>query len=234
MTNIWNTMSQIDTRSITEKKNGFTYLSWSHALRLLKDYVPHAKVIKHTFDVAGIQLPYMRDEAGYAYVMVTVDLGDGDVTTEIMPVLNHANRPIQNPNSFEVNAQLQRCMAKCISMSTGLAIHLYAGEDLPRPVEAVGADSSAQQAASGGSPAGTEPKMSMSGSISNLNNNVNNREASDKPAGLHKPDLPLQRLIEMAPNMESLVKLFNQHKDNLTSIDKDLFTARKKELQHNG
>jgi len=44
--NIWKTMSQIDTRNLVEKKNGFTYLSWSHALKLLKDHVPDAMVTK--------------------------------------------------------------------------------------------------------------------------------------------------------------------------------------------
>ena len=136
--NIWSTMSQIDIRKFTEKKNGFTYLSWSHALRILKEIVPDAEVIKHTFhaDKEGNQiLPYMKDENGYAYVQVTIVIGENK-TSEIMPVLNHSNKPIQNPNSFEVNAQIQRCMAKAISMATGLGIHLYAGEDMPAPTSA--------------------------------------------------------------------------------------------------
>ena len=136
--NIWSTMSQIDIRKFTEKKNGFTYLSWAHALRLLKDHVPNANVEKHKFPQSdGTLLPMMLDSQGYAYVQVTVHLGDGEAdTTEIMPVLNHANKPIQNPNCFEVNAQIQRCMAKAISMACGLGIHLYYGEDTPSPSSA--------------------------------------------------------------------------------------------------
>ena len=133
MNNLWNIMSQIDIRQMTESKNGFTYLSWAHAYRLLKQHAPHAKVTKHLFEVDGRAVPFMRDEQGYAYVQVTVDLGEGNVTAEVMPVLNHANRPIQNPNSFEVNASLQRCMAKAISMACGLGIHLYVGEAVPAP-----------------------------------------------------------------------------------------------------
>ena len=196
---IWAKMSQIDIRSIQERKQGFTYLSWSHAWRLLKENVPHAKVIKHTFEVGGVMLPYMRDGSGFAYVMVTVDLGDGDVTTEIMPVLNHANKPIANPNSFEVNAQLQRCMAKAISMATGLGIHLYAGEDMPRPVEAVGGDNSPQQAVEAQTP-------------------------------LKKTSVSLAQLVKLAPDIEALKDLFGRHKDNLSPEDKELFSARKKEL----
>lgn len=133
--NIWATMSQMDITKFTEKKNGFTYLSWAHALRILKEVAPDAEIIKHTFhaDKEGSQiLPYMKDEHGYTYVQVTVVIGESR-TSEIMPVLNHANKPIQNPNSFEVNAQIQRCMAKAISMSCGLGIHLYAGDDTPSP-----------------------------------------------------------------------------------------------------
>lgn len=224
---VWSKMSQIDIRSIQEKKQGFTYLSWSHALRLLKEHVPHAKVVKHTFDVGGVMLPYMRDEGGFAYVMVTVDLGDGDVTTEIMPVLNHANRPIANPNSFEVNAQLQRCMAKAISMATGLGIHLYAGEDMPRPVEAVGADSSAQQAVEGSVSAtsynSTTKSMSMPSGFADPS-------VAEAQTPLKKTAVPLSQLIKLAPDMDALKDLFHQHKANLSQEDKELFSARKKEL----
>ena len=129
MSKLFATMSQIDISKMTERKNGFTYLSWAHAYRLLRQYCPEAEVIKSVFDMPdGRRLPYMVDEAGYAYVRVTVYI-DSYTCVEIMPVLNHANRPVQNPDSFAVNASLQRCMAKAISMITGLGIHLYCGED---------------------------------------------------------------------------------------------------------
>ena len=219
---VWNTMSQIDIRSIQEKKQGFTYLSWSHALRLLKEHVPHAKVVKHTFEVNGVMLPYMRDEGGFAYVMVTVDLGDGDVTTEIMPVLNHANRPIANPNSFEVNAQLQRCMAKAISMATGLGIHLYAGEDVPRPVEAVGADSSAQQTASGRVSDTNIQSTTKSMSLPNGSANPSVSEAQQP--------VTIEGLRKLAPDMDKLKAIFYERQNELSAQDKMVFSARKKEL----
>jgi len=218
---VWNTMSQIDIRSIQEKKQGFTYLSWSHALRLLKEHVPHAKVVKHTFEVNGVMLPYMRDESGFAYVMVTVDLGDGDVTTEIMPVLNHANKPISNPNSFEVNAQLQRCMAKAISMATGLGIHLYAGEDVPRAVEAVGVDSSTQQTATG--------RVSDTNHKSTKSMSLPSGSADPSVSEAQQP-VTLDGLRKLAPNMDALKSLFYERQDNLSPEDKMIFSARKKEL----
>ena len=139
MSNIWNTLSAIDCSKHVEKKNGFTYLSWAWAWSILKQHYPTAQYTKHLFQVNGNQLPYMLDADGNAYVTVTVKILDGDnpngvsaieSATEIMPVLNHANRPIKNPNSFEVNASLQRCMVKAIA-ALGLGCYIYAGEDMP-------------------------------------------------------------------------------------------------------
>lgn len=139
MTNVWNTLSAIDCSKHVEKKNGFTYLSWAWAWSILKQHYPTAQYTKHLFQVNGNNLPYMMDAEGNAYVTVTVKImpenNSDSITalesaTEIMPVLNHANRPIKNPNSFEVNASLQRCMVKAIA-ALGLGCYIYAGEDMP-------------------------------------------------------------------------------------------------------
>ena len=139
MTNVWNTLSAIDCSKHVEKKNGFTYLSWAWAWSILKQHYPTAQYTKHLFQVNGNNLPYMMDADGNAYVTVTIKImpenNSESITalesaTEIMPVLNHANRPIKNPNSFEVNASLQRCMVKAIA-ALGLGCYIYAGEDMP-------------------------------------------------------------------------------------------------------
>ena len=54
-----------------------------------------------------------------------------------MPVLNYSNKAVQNPDSFQVNTALQRCLAKCCAMH-GLGHYIYAGEDLPQGVEEKG------------------------------------------------------------------------------------------------
>ena len=220
--NIWATMSQMDIRKFTEKKNGFTYLSWAHALRILKEVVPDAEVIKHTFhaDKDGNQiLPYMKDEHGYAYVQVTIVIGENK-TSEIMPVLNHANRPIQNPNSFEVNAQIQRCMAKAISMATGLGIHLYAGEDTPAQTSAR-LDSSRSTAGEGAA------------SANSLQLDGKNRTADvAPPSNFQKPEMSLATKISLCPNMDSLKKLYNEVQLGLSADDRQLFTKRKQELSN--
>ena len=222
---IFATMSQIDTRKIVEKKNGFTYLSWAHALRLLKQHVPDAMVTKHIFKQADdTYLPYMIDAQGYAYVQVTITLGkDQPATTEIMPILNHANRPIQKPNSFEVNASIQRCMAKAISMATGLGLHLYSGEDTPQPSPvSAGLDNSEQKAERG----------ATSGQTVENRNVFNNTERSDVANTPQKITSPLSIADEVAlcPDMESLKALYNRVQLKLSAEDRQLFTRKKQEL----
>jgi hypothetical protein len=66
-------------------------------------------------------------------VSVTVDI-DGETQTEILPVLDYANKSVSQPNSFQVNTALQRCLTKCLAFH-GLGHYIYAGEDLPEGVE---------------------------------------------------------------------------------------------------
>ena len=221
---IFATMSQIDTRKIVEKKNGFTYLSWAHALRLLKQHVPEAAVTKHIFKQADdTYLPYMVDAQGYAYVQVTITLGkDEPATTEIMPILNHANRPIQKPNSFEVNASIQRCMAKAISMATGLGLHLYAGEDMPAPSPvSAGSDSSEQKAERG----------AASGQLAEIRDVFIKEERSDAantPQKIKSP-LSLKDEARLCPDMDALKALYSR-KPKWSAEEMEIFRNRKQEL----
>lgn len=125
----WATLSKVDVSEHCETKGGFTYLSWSWAWSTLKKHYPDATFEKHLFD----GLPYMLDAQGFAFVQVTVTIV-GQSATEILPVLNHSNKPIKNPDSFAVNTALQRCLVKAIAFH-GLGHYVYAGEDLPPGAE---------------------------------------------------------------------------------------------------
>jgi hypothetical protein len=135
MSSVWETLSNIDVNEHTEKKNGLTYLSWAWAWGIVKKHYPKATFTKNLYSSANndCTLPYMIDPAGYAFVSVTVNIED-ESQTEILPVLNHANKAISSPDSFQVNTALQRCLAKCCAMH-GLGHYIYAGEDLPEGVE---------------------------------------------------------------------------------------------------
>ena len=130
MASVWETLSKIDVSAYTESKNGFTYLSWAHAWREIKNIYPQATFNKH-LDNDGT--PVFIDRNGYAYVVVNVSIMTADEhasATEVYPVLNHANKAIQNPTSFEVNKALQRGLTKAMAY-LGLGFSIYVGEDLP-------------------------------------------------------------------------------------------------------
>ena len=107
-----------------EKKGGFAYLSWPYAVAQLRLADPAA-----TWEVRRFNgLPYLATEAGvFVEVAVTVQ---GVTLSQIHPVLDGRNRPIQAPSAFDINSSIQRCLVKAIALH-GLGLYVYAGEDLP-------------------------------------------------------------------------------------------------------
>ena len=127
---VWETLSAIDVNEHVKKKGKFSYLSWAWAWGTLKACYPSSTFEKHTFTSdSAVDVPYMRDSEGQTYVQVSVTV-EGVVLSEVYPVLNHVNKSIANPHSFDVNTALQRCLAKVIAMH-GLGFYIFAGEDLP-------------------------------------------------------------------------------------------------------
>ena len=135
MSSVWETLSKVDVSDHIEKKNGLTYLSWAWAWGIVKKHYPKTTFTKNLYSSANndCTLPYMIDPAGYAFVSVTVDI-EGETQTEVLPVLNHANKAVSQPDSFQVNTALQRCLTKCLAFH-GLGHYIYAGEDLPEGAE---------------------------------------------------------------------------------------------------
>jgi hypothetical protein len=54
----------------------------------------------------------------------------GKPVTMHLPVMDHRNKAIPNPNAFDVNKNMMRCLVKAIACH-GLGLYIYAGEDLP-------------------------------------------------------------------------------------------------------
>jgi hypothetical protein len=133
-TTVWGVLSKIDCSEHTEKKGNLTYLSWAWAWGILKEKYPDASFEKHWFSYGdGYSVPYAMDKQANAYVKVTVTV-EGNPITEVLPVLDNKNKPVQKPNSFNVNTALQRCLTKAIALH-GLGHYIYAGEDLPDVAE---------------------------------------------------------------------------------------------------
>ena len=129
--NVFETLNKIDVSQYTEKKGKFNYLSWSYAVRELLKVCPTATWEVHTFQgVDGTDQPYMKNGTG-AYVQVSVNVDDV-VRSQIHPVLDNRNQTITDPNAFQINTSIQRCLAKAIALH-GLGLYIFAGEDLPEP-----------------------------------------------------------------------------------------------------
>lgn len=117
-------LREVDVTAFVEKKNGLSYLSWAWAVDqlLLRD---NSATWEYRWDNG---VPFTRiGETAMVFCTVTAF---GVSRTAQLPVMNHRNQPIPNPNSFELNTAMQRCLAKAISMH-GLGMFLYIGEDLP-------------------------------------------------------------------------------------------------------
>jgi hypothetical protein len=112
----------------TEKKANLTYLSWAWAWAEALKADPKA-----TFKVEMFGDKCFMDINGTAMVWVTVTMFDKPMTCQL-PVMDHRNKAIVNPDAFQVNTAIMRCMTKALSLH-GLGLYIYAGEDLPDGVE---------------------------------------------------------------------------------------------------
>ena len=126
---MWDTLSGIDVSKHTEKEGKFTYLSWSWAWSEFSKHYPDCdyELSDRTFSDETMEV-YCKMEAfgGGAERAVKRNMW--------LPVLNHQNKPIKNPTSFDVNTAKMRCLVKCLAMY-GLGLYIYAGEDLPEAPE---------------------------------------------------------------------------------------------------
>jgi len=124
---------KINVNDHTEKKNGLTYLSWAWAwAEVLKADPSSTFEVKTFMRDQYTEMPYM-DVNGTGMVWVTVTIF-GKPMTCMLPVMNHRNQPIQNPDAFQVNTAIMRCMTKAVALH-GLSLYIYAGEDLPESDE---------------------------------------------------------------------------------------------------
>lgn len=119
---------QTDITGNVEKKGKFSYLSWPFAVSAFRKACPEGSWTIEDFDGS----PYKTTPAG-CFVIVTVypDTKVEQGFTQVHPVLNNKNKTIMEPDSFQVNTSIQRCLVKAIALATGIGLHLYAGEDLP-------------------------------------------------------------------------------------------------------
>lgn len=124
---------KINVNDHCEKKNGLTYLSWAWAWAEVLKVDPEATWVVHTYGPEGSTEPCMRiGKTAMVHTSVTIK---GLRRECMLPVMDHRNKAIPDPDAFAVNTAIMRCMTKAISMH-GLGLYIYAGEDLPEAEEA--------------------------------------------------------------------------------------------------
>ena len=122
------TLLKTNVNEHTEKKVNLTYLSWAWAWAEALKADPKA-----TFKVEMFGDKCFMDINGTAMVWVTVTIFDKPMTCQL-PVMDHRNKAIQNPDAFQVNTAIMRCMTKALSLH-GLGLYIYNGDDLPSFIE---------------------------------------------------------------------------------------------------
>lgn len=218
----FNQLSSLNLNDKVESKNGLSYVSWANAWKAFKEVYPTAtyRIIKDP----QTNMPYFVDPL--MGIMVFTEVTANGLTYEMwLPVMDSANkamkleayqyqvwnkttrqyenRKVEAASSFDINKTLMRCLVKNLSMF-GLALYIYAGEDMPELIEPT---SEVQ-------PASTPlPKTRKS-----------RKQTGDRYDAI-------RQAINATQSTQDLMVLYQQHPEVANNPQiKALFTARKQEL----
>lgn len=124
----------------TEKKNNLTYLSWAWAWAEALKADPAAN---YRVEMFGDKC--FMDINDTAMVWVTVTMFGKPMTCQL-PVMDYRNKAIPQPDAFQVNTAIMRCLTKALGLH-GLGLYIYAGEDVPEqaPVQKIAPNQGARE-----------------------------------------------------------------------------------------
>ena len=123
---VWQTLSAIDVSQHIEKKGNLSYLSWAWAYGTMMEHYPD---LHYSFEIDKCE------DTGTVEISCVVHIHTGGEKDEVMmrhmwlPVMDHRNKAIANPDKFAINSSKMRCLVKCFAMF-GLGHYIYAGEDI--------------------------------------------------------------------------------------------------------
>ena len=137
---VWDKLSKIDCTEKAEKKMGLTYLSWAWAWGILMDNFPDSQfeVVYFTHSYTSdenTKFPYEIHPDGTVTVWVKICV-NGAWRKMWLPVMDHRNNAVKNPNARQISDTTMRCLVKGLALF-GLGHYIYAGEDLPQTEEKV-------------------------------------------------------------------------------------------------
>jgi hypothetical protein len=110
-------LSRKDVSAGVELKGGLSYLSWAYAFNALFEEYPNSTY-------------YFTEPVTFpdGTMMVKTGVTVGDITHEMqLPVMDHRNKAVANPDARLISDNTQRCFVKNIAMF-GIGIGLYLGD----------------------------------------------------------------------------------------------------------
>jgi Protein of unknown function (DUF1071) len=116
-------LASIDVSQHIEKKSNLSYLSWAWAVDQLMRADPAANWEFHE-----------PTKFGNTMMVSCTVTAFGKPVKMHLPVMDHKNKAVENPDAFVVNKNMMRCLVKAIACH-GLGLYIYAGEDLPADEE---------------------------------------------------------------------------------------------------
>ena len=124
MARIWADLSAINVNDHVQKKGNLSYLSWTWAWSTLMSKYPESY---YSFQDH-------RAENGTVMVECVLHIHEGEEVanrTMWLPVMDHRNKAIVDPDTRAISDTRMRCLVKCLAMF-GLGFYIYAGEDIPQ------------------------------------------------------------------------------------------------------
>lgn len=231
----------------TEKKSNLTYLSWSQAWKVFKQFYPSATYKVYTNPNTG--LPVFESEMGLM-VHTSVE-ADGITYEDWLPVMDYANRAMKSfpysvqvydkqnkqyvekrveaATTFDVNSSIQRSMVRAIARH-GLGLYIYNGfdhinEDGEPQVQQTTNNGYQQKNNGGYQRQQAQPRQQY--------NNNRPAQAQPQPQASADSNAALKAQINAITDVQALISLYL---DNTAVIEanpdvKNLLTTRKKALQ---
>lgn len=229
------TLYSINLQGSTETRDGLTYLTWSKAWKLFKQFYPNAsyRIMKDP----TTSLPYYADAR--TGIMVHTEVTAGSHTYEMMlPVMDNKNRAmrfepytyqvldkstgaynektVQAATMFDINKAILRCLVKNIAMF-GLGLYLYEGEDFPQNITMEGEEQTNAAAEQQQQPQAAPSSWRL--------------ETAGKPANTARYK-KIMDALNSAGDKQAFWKIYWDHKAEILGNPeiKELFNRRKAEL----
>ena len=119
----FNELRKINVNEHVEKKGNLSYLSWAWAV----------DVLLQNDQTATWEFPEPRTYPDGSVMVFCNVTALGKTMRMQLPVMDHKNNAIKNPDARKISDATMRCLAKCIACF-GVGLYIYAGEDVPSNV----------------------------------------------------------------------------------------------------